>query len=301
MNATLTHLAHPPVERRRGQAEDGRPRTVDIMGLALQDMTEQELVDHIVSGAAAGRGGWMVNPNVDVMRQVVADAEVRALAEEADLAVADGMPLLWAAAIQGTPLRETVPVSDAIWPLCEEAARRSVPVLLLGGAPGSGERAAKVLAERYPGLAVSHHSPPFGFERDPAAMAAVRQALHDARPGLVFCAFGFPKQERLTAQLRHELPGAWFIGSGGTFSMVAQDTPKAPPWLRRLGLEWVHRLRLEPKRLFRRYIVHDLPFALRLLTWALVARFRPAARPGPVDDRQPAYEGTGYGPDRMAS
>ncbi len=246
--------------------------TVRLMGLTLHDLTAPELVDRVVGAAAAGTGGWIVNPNVDVLRQIVADPPVRALVEGADLVVADGMPLLWAAALQRTPIRQTVPVSDAIWALCAEAARRGVPVFLLGGAPGSAAKAAQVLAGRYPGLEVSHMCPPFGFERDEAGLGAVRDALQQAAPGLVFCAFGFPKQERLTAQLRDQCPSAWFIGSGGTFSMVAGDTPKAPAWARRLGLEWAHRLRLEPRRLFRRYIVDDLPFAARLLGGALLAR-----------------------------
>ena len=280
MSATETDLASTSPNEPHGTAGQAPTGTVNLMGLLLHDLTERELVDHVVHAATSGRGGWMVNPNVDVLRQVVADRSVRALVEGCDLVVADGMPLLWAAAVRGTPLRQTVPVSDAIWPLCEEAARRSVPVFLLGGAPGSAEAAASVLADRYPGLVVSHMSPPVGFDRDPAAMDAVRRGLREARPGLVFCAFGFPKQERLTTQLRSELPGAWFIGSGGTFSMVAGDTPKAPPWVRRLGLEWAHRLRLEPRRLFHRYVVDDVPFALRLLTWAVVARARSSAGRG---------------------
>lgn len=243
------------------------------MGVTLDSLTQGELVDHVVGQAAQGQGGWMVNPNVDVLRQVVADRSVRALVERADLVVPDGMPLLWAASLQGTPLAARVPVSEAIGPLCQEASRRGVGVMLLGGAPGMARDAAHVLRGRYPGLTVADRCPAVGFEQDEAEMGAIRQALSSGRVGLVFCAFGFPKQERLMSMLSNEFPATWFIGSGGTFSMVAGQTPKAPVWMRRTGLEWVHRLRLEPRRLFERYIVHDLPFALRLLATSATARF----------------------------
>src|SRR5262249_757978 len=98
-------------------------------------------------------------------------------------------------------------------------------------------------------------------------------ALDGAGPGIVFCGFGFPKQEHLMEVLSARYPATWFIGSGGTFSMIAGDTPKAPPWMRKNGLEWVHRLRLEPRRLFERYIVHDIPFAVRLLATSAIERF----------------------------
>ena len=80
--------------------------------------------------------------------------------------------------------------------------------------------------------------------------------------------------------LSERFPTTWFVGSGGTFSMLAGDTPKAPTWMRNNGLEWLHRLRLEPRRLFERYIVHDLPFACRMLAVSAIARVvRPATGP----------------------
>lgn len=260
--------------------------TVRLLGVRLDNLSESEVVDHVVRAAAAGRGGWMVNPNVDVMRQIVTDQALRQLVSGADLVVADGMPLLWAAALQGSPLKQRVPVSEAIEPICQAAAELDVGVFLLGGSPGTAQRAAEVLRHRYPGLRVGYLCPPLGFEQDEAGMAEVDRAIGAAAPGVVFCAFGFPKQERLMVMWRQRFPSIWFIGSGGTFSMVAGDTPKAPPWMRKTGLEWAHRLRLEPRRLFQRYIVHDVPFALRLLAYSGLARL--AAPRTPPDQGEPA-------------
>ena len=247
--------------------------TISLMGVRLDNLSQREMVDHIVSGASRGAGGWIVTLNVDILRQTVADSSLRRLTGGADLIVADGMPLLWAARLQRTPLKERVPGSEAVWPLSAAAAASGVGVFLLGGPPGVAGRAATELAGKCPGLVVGHLCPPFGFEQMDAAMAEIYDALASGRPGIVFCGFGFPKQERLCQLLSDRFPSMWFIGSGGTFSMVAGDTPKAPVWMRKSGLEWLHRLRLEPRRLFERYIVHDVPFALRLLGCSARARF----------------------------
>jgi N-acetylglucosaminyldiphosphoundecaprenol N-acetyl-beta-D-mannosaminyltransferase len=113
-------------------------------------------------------------------------------------------------------------------------------------------------------------------------MTDIYQAIEVAGPRIVFCALGTPKAERLMEVLRHRFPAIWFITAGGTFSMIAGDTPKAPVWMSKNGLEWLHRLRLEPHRLFERYIVHDLPFTVRLFSTAAMARAShagPARRP----------------------
>ena len=85
---------------------------------------------------------------------------------------------------------------------------------------------------------------------------------------------GFPKQERVIRRLRAELPETWFAGVGISLSFLAGDQPRAPLVLQRLGLEWLHRLCHEPRRLFRRYVVHGLPFCARLFGWALRRRMR---------------------------
>ncbi|MGH9104676.1 MAG: WecB/TagA/CpsF family glycosyltransferase [Acidimicrobiales bacterium] len=246
------------------------------MSIQLDSLSEDEAASYVVTAAARGQGGRLVNPNVDVLRQAVADPDVRRLVAEADLVLPDGMPLVWASRLQRSPLKARVPVSEAIATVCAYAARADVGVFLLGGSPGTAERSARLLAAAHPGLVAHHLCPPLGFEHDEAAMGEIIRCLEDAGPGVVFCAFGFPKQERLMELLAARFPKMWFVGSGATFSMVAGETPKAPLWMRKVGLEWLQRLLQEPKRLFGRYVVHDLPFALRLLGASARARWAPA-------------------------
>lgn len=232
------------------------------------------MVARIVSDAEAGQGGWLVNPNVDVLRQVSADDDIKALVADADLLVADGMPLVWASRLRGTPLPERVAGSELIWTLSRGAAAAGLGVFLLGGAPGVAERASERFAEEIPSINVGWHCPPFGFEDDPLATEAIEDALRQAAPAVVFCGLGFPKQERLMASLHRTFPRTWFVGSGAAIGFVAGHHSRAPGWMQSAGLEWVHRLAMEPRRLFRRYVVEDMPFALRLLFSAARTRRR---------------------------
>ncbi|MFC4534240.1 WecB/TagA/CpsF family glycosyltransferase [Sphaerisporangium dianthi] len=256
-----------------GVAARGR---VTVGGVAVDTLTEQAVVGHVIAALLQGRGGHVVTPNVDICRACSRDPEVRAIVAGADLAVPDGMPLVWASKLLGTPVPERITGADLIWSLSEAAASGGLSVYLVGGPPGVAVRAAEVLGDRYPGLRVAGVvSPPFGFETSAEGLAAVREALMRARPDLVFVGLGFPKQDRLIGLLRGDLPRAWFIGCGSAIGFAAGSMRRAPEWMRRSGLEWLFRLAADPGRLARRYLVDDLPFALRLLTVCLL---RHAAR-----------------------
>ena len=179
----------------------------------------------------------------------------------------------WASRVAGTPLPERVPGSDLVLTLPEAAAEAGLSVFLLGGNPGVADAAAARLQAMYPRLGeVGFYCPPFGFEDDPEELSRIRSTLRAARPDLVLVGLGFPKQERVIRALRPELPGAWFVGVGISLSFIAGDQPRAPVILQRVGLEWIHRLWHEPRRLFRRYVVHGIPFSTRLFGWALKRR-----------------------------
>ncbi len=104
-------------------------------------------------------------------------------------------------------------------------------------------------------------------------MDRIRAMLAAAAPDVVYVGLGFPKQERLIEQLRPLLPHAWFLGIGISFSFVAGEVKRAPRWMQRLGLEWTHRMVQEPGRLLKRYLIHGIPFAIRLMAGAFCARF----------------------------
>jgi N-acetylglucosaminyldiphosphoundecaprenol N-acetyl-beta-D-mannosaminyltransferase len=248
------------------------PDTVVVMGLPFHRLDHEALVQVFLNGAQTRSGGWIVTPNLEILRQFKTDGESRELILSASHRVADGLPIIWASRLAGTPLPERVPGSDFVLTLPAAAARAGLPVFLLGGNPGVAETAAARLRARHRGIDVSFYCPPFGFEGDPMELNRIRQALLRARPALVMVGLGFPKQERVIRLLRPELPGTWFAGVGISLSFLAGDQPRAPVVLQRLGLEWMHRLCHEPRRLFRRYVVCGIPFSARLFSWALMRR-----------------------------
>ena len=238
---------------------------VELMGLQVSAVTEQETIDAILDAVGRGEGGWICPVNVDVLRQWVASAEVRELIAPADLVVADGAPMVWASRLAGTPLPERVAGSSLIVTLPASAAARGASLFFLGGNEGTARRAADILLERHRDLRiVGTLCPPFGFERDEAQRRRIESELRAAAPDVVFVGLGFPKQEHLIQRLREVLPRAWFVSCGVSFSFVSGEVHRAPPVLQRLGLEWLHRLAQEPRRLARRYLVDGLPFVARL-------------------------------------
>jgi N-acetylglucosaminyldiphosphoundecaprenol N-acetyl-beta-D-mannosaminyltransferase len=95
----------------------------------------------------------------------------------------------------------------------------------------------------------------------------------EAKPDIVYVGLGFPKQEHVIDRLRPDLPASWFVGCGASIQFVAGDLRRAPEWMQGTGLEWMYRLLSEPRRLAIRYLLHDAPFALHLLTTAARQRF----------------------------
>ena len=264
---------------------------IRLLGVELHSVRAQAAVDAIDDCLRRGEGGWVLTPNLDILRRLVRDSGFSELCRGVTLRLADGMPLVWASRLAGTPLPERVAGSDLIWSLSERAARSGWTVFLLGGDPGTADRAAAELARRYPGLRiVGTACPPFGFERDASYMSGLEVRLRAASPDIVYVALGSPKQERLIERLREGMPAAWFLGIGISFSFVCGEVRRAPAWMRRTGLEWLHRLVQEPRRLARRYLVDGIPFALDLLLRSAWAGRVARTAPTPAIDATPAPE-----------
>lgn len=260
--------------RMRLVSRDGRHERLPIVtvhGVTIHAVTEGRAIKHIIDELEVGRGGTVVTPNLDHLRRCEKDMSFCALVAEADLVVADGMPLIWASKVQGTPLPERVAGSDLISSLSAAAAEHGRSVFLLGGEPGTAEAAAKVLLQRHPHLKVAGTlCPPFGFDKKDEEIRKIEGMLAAAGADIVFVALGSPKQEMLVERIRRVLPKAWWLGVGNSFSFLSGHVKRAPVWMQRHGVEWVHRLLQEPKRLFKRYIVFGVPFAARMFGRAMV-------------------------------
>lgn len=240
--------------------------SVDLLGMRIHALSEPQVIEHILAELSAGRGGWLATPNLDHLRRLVSDPEFRSTCSRAALLVPDGIPLLWAGRLQGTPLPGRVAGSDLISSLTAAAAAAGRSVFLLGGNPGTETGAARCLLDRHPGLRVAGTAcPASGFERDEAAMNQLVETLTAARPDIVYVALGSPKQEVLMDRLAPTLPQTWWLGVGISFSFLHGEIRRAPRWMQKSGLEWLYRLIQEPRRLAGRYLRHGIPFAGRLL------------------------------------
>ena len=246
------------------------------MGTPMSVVDEASAVKALVEAAEHKRGHWTITANLDHLRRYHREPLAKSLIDSADLVVADGMPMIWISWLAGERLPERVSGSNMVWSICEAARGRRQSLFLLGGDSGVAERAANVFRKRYPGLEiVGTYCPPLGFESDEEDIARIRQQLTDTAPDIVFVALGFPKQDVLIELLRASLPKTSFLGVGISLSYVTGDLARAPDWICNLGLEWAHRLSQEPtRRLARRYLVHGLPFAVRLTVSALRYRAR---------------------------
>lgn len=272
-------MSTAPIASRERLASSDRPATVPLMGLEFSALSEGDTIEYVLDNVAGGRGGWLCTANLDIVRQFRGSAAVRELVSRASLIVADGMPLVWASGLQGTPLPERVAGSTLVVKLSAAAAAAGASIFLLGGNPGTAEAAASKLAEQNPGLHIAGTvCPPFGFEEQPDELARIERLVLDAAPDIVYVGLGFPKQELLIARLRAQSPNAWFVSCGISFSFVAGEVHRAPALVQRVGLEWLHRLVQEPKRLARRYLVQGIPFLFVLLWSAFASRVGRLAR-----------------------
>ncbi len=182
--------------------------------------------------------------------------------QSASLCLADGMSVVWASRLLGKPIAERVTGGEFMEQMCALCARESMSVYFLGGLPGAAEMAAATLAARYPGLVIAGTDcPPQGFETDPAALKSTLEKISTARPDLLFVALGAPRQEIWMHRHCLHLPIGAALSVGAAFDTQAGLRKRAPRWTHSIGVEWLYRLCMEPRRLWRRYLVGNCRFA----------------------------------------
>jgi N-acetylglucosaminyldiphosphoundecaprenol N-acetyl-beta-D-mannosaminyltransferase len=246
---------------------------ISLMGMPIDALTEREAIDTIVDALGDGDGGWVITPNLDHLRRHRDSGAVRRAFADADLVLADGMPLVWASRLQRTPLPERVAGSDLIWTLSDAGGRIGASVYLVGGNPGAAEGAAHELRRRAPGLRVAGTAAPqVADDGGGAELEAVERELRAAQPDLVYVGLPLAKQITAIPRLRRAAPRSWFLGLGISLSFAAGEVRRAPGLVQRAGLEWLWRLSQEPTRLWRRYLVEGLPLAAALFARSIARR-----------------------------
>lgn len=236
-------------------------KTVAILGVLIDDVNQSEAVDRIEDFVRSGRFHQVATANTDFLIKALDDPELKNILRDSDMVVPDGMPLVLASRWLKSGLRERVTGADLVPAVAKRAAANGWRVFMLGARPEIAAMAKARLETENPGIQiVGCVSPPLGHIVT-MDNEAVLQQIEEARPDILLVAFGNPKQEKWIYMHRSRLKVPACIGVGGTFDFLAGAAPRAPMWVQRAGMEWLHRLVNDPRRLWRRYASDVVHFA----------------------------------------
>lgn len=265
-----------------------------VLGMRVDAVSHEAVVRDVLGWARERRSAYVCVANVHMTMEAFDSEPYRRVVNGADVVTPDGRPLVWALRSLGAEGATQVRGTDLVARVAESAAREGVPVGLYGGTPESLDEMARALEERYPGVSVACRiSPPFRpltAEEDEAYVREI--SASGARVLLV--GLGCPKQEAWMAAHKDRIPAA-MIGVGAAFDFFSGRARQAPRWMRAAGLEWVHRLYREPRRLWRRYLKHNPRFIAMFA--AQYTGLRNFDRGGTLHDEKGArdgHNGTGW-------
>lgn len=244
----------------RKTASVKRNQTCTILGVRVDNVNYQQALSIIESFIESGQPHQVVTVNPEFIVAAQSDEEFRRILNASALSLPDGVGLLWAARFLGCPLQERVTGVDTMHLLAALAAQKGYRLFLLGAAPGVAVETAARLCEMYPGVTIvgTHAGSPSAEEED-----EIVDMIRRAKPDILFVAYGAPAQDKWIARNLARLGVPVAMGVGGAFDFISGRAKRAPRWMQRLGLEWLHRLLHEPWR-WRRM------FALPKFVWLVV-------------------------------
>lgn len=250
------------------------------MGVPVHHRDLESVLDAIDgfvrTGLRTGRSHQVVTVNTDFLVQARRHPDVHAILRTADLAVPDGMPIVWASAALGRRLPSRIAGADLVGLLAARAAQQGYRVMFFGGGEGVAERAAALLRAEHPGLIIESLSGMVGENGE--TDAELLEQIRRFRPAVICVALGHPKQERWIRRHAAALSIPVGIGVGGTFDFIAGERKRAAPWIQRSGFEWLHRLAQEPGRLTQRYLADFAVYLPRIFSQIGTTRLRSLRR-----------------------
>jgi N-acetylglucosaminyldiphosphoundecaprenol N-acetyl-beta-D-mannosaminyltransferase len=250
------------LNRTAASAESVSPvREERILGQRVHPISKAQAVDAMVERAIAGDGGaYVCLTNVHTTVESRRITELREAADGAFLSVPDGMPLVWILRRRGHPRTEKVTGIEYMPLVAAAGLRVGLRHYFYGGAPGVAARAGRRLGQLVPGVrVVGAASPPFA-EIDAWPIEDLQAELRRTRPHVLWVGLGAPKQDIWMAKMHRSLDVPVMVGIGAGIDYLAGTMRSAPRILRHVGLEWLFRLAMEPRRLWRRYVVTNSRF-----------------------------------------
>lgn len=250
----------------------GKPAgKVDVLGVGVDPITVEELHEEISRFVENGGHALVLHANVHGLNLAHRDERLRNLFNQAPIVFCDGSGVMLGARILGHRIPERITYADWMWRLAAFAGERGYSFFFLGGRPGVAEKAATTLRERFPGLRIAgvHHG---YFDRGGAENEAVVAKINTALPDILLVAFGMPLQEFWLTENWEKIEANVALTGGAVFDYVSGELRRGPPILVENGLEFLARLIIEPRRLWRRYVLGNPLFLLRVLEQRLARR-----------------------------
>ncbi len=238
-------------------------RVVRHLGIQIDNLKMREACDWIAERARGSEPPCQVSfVNAHCMNVSCTDAQYREVVRSSALVLADGIGMKLAGKLLRQPVVQNVNGTDLFPLLCKQLGEQGSSIFLLGGKPGVPEEVEGWIRNHYPACNVvgTHHGYVSGEEE-----AGVAEQIRQSGASVLLVAMGVPAQEKWIARNLDRTGAAVAIGAGGLFDFYSNRIPRAPQWLREMGLEWAYRLRCEPRRMWRRYIVGNVLFLARVL------------------------------------
>ena len=268
-----------------------RPRRL-VLNLPVDAITRKLAVTRLLSWARARQSRTVCFANAHSLVTATREGRHQQALAGADMLLPDGAPVAWTLRFKGRPQQQRVPGPDTMWRLCADAAAAGIKIGLYGATASVLAALASRLQQRFPKLEIAYlWAPPFrALTQDEDQ--AVCDAIALSGVGLLFVGLGCPKQEQWMAEHRDRVP-AVMLGVGAAFEFHAGLVPRAPRWMRNGGLEWLHRLVGNPRRLAGRYLVTNTMFIAKTAALALQSAFsrRGGRRPARADAGRSSLQG----------
>ena len=244
-----------------GGGEAPTPPVLEFFGVPIVNTTMPEAVDWIAARAVAGDPALLAFVNPDCLNIAYVDAEYRRILLDAARVLPDGIGIHIGCRMLGVALQANVNGTDLFPQLCERATQTGLGLFLLGARPGIAEAVASNMRAQFPGLRIDGVQDGYF---DPADEDAVIDRINASGAAILLVAFGVPRQEKWLARNHARLTAPVRMGVGGLFDFYSGRIPRAPVWMREIGLEWTWRLMQEPGRMWRRYVIGNPLFLYRV-------------------------------------
>lgn len=232
---------------------------IPFMGIHIDNMDAHEISEHVFECVKRKKPVHVVGVNVDQIITVKKNDLSRQIFCDAELVFIDGYPIKCMCSFLGRKIKARITGPDLMEYICQKGSAIGLRIFLLGSAPGVAKKCGQILEDKYPGIhAVGSYSPPIGFQNDKEEIQKINTMLKESGADLLFVGMGSPKQDIFVYQnmKKYEIPVSFSMGAALDF--IAGNVKRAPRWMVHCGLEWVHRLSQDPKRLWKRYLVTDM-------------------------------------------